>query len=256
MRFLDQMHNNIQLPDNPQRIISLVPSITELLFDLGLDEEIVGVTDYCILPEEKVRTRTKIGGVKKFKFQIIDDIRPDLIIGNREENYPEGIYRLQERYPVWMSDITSITDALWMIKEIGTIVNRSSKAGDLIREIKEGLDNLPKFPSIPTAYLIWKDPFMVAARQTFINEMMKKCGFRNIFNKMNRYPKIELNKLVGANLLLLSSEPYSFEDSDVNFFVTNFPGSIVKKIDGKIFSWYGSHMRKAPGYFINLRGNL
>jgi len=254
IRFTDQMGNIIQIHEYPRRIISLVPSITELLFDLGLDEEIVGITNYCTLPEDKVRNRTKVGGVKQFNFQVIEDLRPDLIIGNREENYREGIYHLQEKYPVWMSDITTIKEALGMARGVGSIVNRSVAVEDLIRETIEGLDNLPDFPPLKTAYLIWKDPLMAAAGRTFINEMLKKCGFINIFNEKTRYPEIELNELTSANTILLSSEPYPFNDSDVEFFATSFPKSIVKKIDGKIFSWYGSHMRKAPGYFVNLRG--
>ena len=169
MKFRDQMGNTIVLPEYPKRIISLVPSLTELLFDLGLDEEIIGITDYCVLPKDKVKNRVKIGGPKQFDFPIIDTLKPDLLIGNMEENYQAGILHLQEKYPVWMSDITTLTDMLEAISGIGAVTGRMDEADRINREISGRMDRLPQFKPLKAAYLIWKDPLMADRKSTRLN---------------------------------------------------------------------------------------
>ena len=249
MEFTDQLGNTIRLSKYPENIISLVPSLTELLFDLGLDDEIKGVTGYCVLPENKVAGRAKVGGTKQFNFQIIDELKPDLIIGNKEENYPEGIRRLQEKYPVWMSDVITIEDALQMIRSVGQLVNRNGNAEQLIDEINISLDQLEFYPPLKVAYLIWKDPYMVAAGGTFIDEMLQKCGFLNIFENKKGYPKIVLDELGEAEVILLSSEPYPFIAEDIENIRKRCSAKRVCLVDGAMFSWYGSHMKKAADYF-------
>lgn len=253
MEFLDQLGNTVCLSKYPQRIISLVPSLTELLFDLGLDNEVVGVTLHCLFPEHKVASRVKIGGIKQFDFHAIDNLKPDLLIGNKEENYKEGILRLQDKYPVWMSDIVTIDDALRMIKGVGAIVNRTKHADQLIKEIIVELDTLPIFLPIKVAYLIWNNPYMVAAGGTFINEMLHICGFINIFDHKCRYPQIDMDELTDADVILLSSEPYSFTAKDIDPFRRRFPHHKVLLVDGMMFSWYGSRLKYAPRYLKDLR---
>ncbi len=255
MKTLDQLGNTINLSSYPKRVISLVPSLTELLFDLGLDEEIVGITAYCVLPEEKVSGRVKVGGTKQFDFKIIDDLKPDLIIGSKEENDQEAIRRLQERYPVWISHVVTIEDALEMIKAVGTLVNRRADADQLVREINKGMGALPAFRPMRAAYLIWKNPYMVAAGATFINEMLRKCGYLNLFENQRRYPQIILDDLNDAEVILLSSEPYPFTSEDVDFFTARNPYQRVYLVNGKMFSWYGSRMKYALAYFKKLRSS-
>ncbi len=256
MKFRDQMGNTIVLPEYPKRIISLVPSLTELLFDLGLDEEIIGVTDFCISPENKVKNRVKIGGPKHFDFQIIDTLKPDLMIGNMEENYQAGILRLQKKYPVWMSDITTLMDMLEAISGIGAVTGRMDEADRINREISGRMDRLPRFKPLKAAYLIWKDPLMAAGGNTFINEMMKRCGFINIFSNLNRYPVIQINELSDAEIIVLSSEPYPFSTSDREYFMQEFPRIDVVIVDATMFSWYGSHILYSADYFTKLRNTL
>lgn len=247
---------NINSGEYPQRIISLVPSLTELLFDLGLDKEIVGVTDYCISPEKQVVTKTRIGGPKEFNFQLIDDLEPDLIIGNKEENYREGIRKLQEKYTVWMSDVITIDDALNMIRSLGRLVNRCHNAERLIGEIQTGFSSL-NFPSKrEVAYLIWKNPYMAAGGNTFIQEMLQRCGFANRFERKSRYPRIASEDLERAEIILLSSEPYPFTAEDVELFGKQYPKQAICLVDGTMFSWYGSRMKQAPAYFHRLRKAL
>lgn len=252
MVFLDQMGNHVHLNHIPRRIISLVPSITELLFDLGLDEEVIGVTRHCILPVEKVSGRTIIGDVKDFNFQMIDDLRPDLIIGNKEENYKEGIMKLQEKYPVWMSEIYTLEDALEMIRSVGGLIGRPGEAGALAENISSSLNGLDLQPKIKTAYLIWNKPCMAAGGSTFINEMLEKAGLDNVFADRDRYPVILLEDLTAAEVILLSSEPWTFSVAEKQAFRREFAGKKVLDVDGLMFSWYGSRLRFSAEYFINL----
>lgn len=256
LHFIDQMGHKVQLSAYPKRIISLVPSITEMLFDLGLDREVVGVTQYCIFPENKVDLCTKTGGPKEFDFSVIDALKPDLIIGDKEENYAEGIHQLQQKYPVWVSNIRSVDDALNMIKEIGKLVNRQEESEYLIKIIDAGLSSLSNRPVMKAAYLIWKNPYMAVGSDTFIHAMLERCGFINIFANRQRYPEIHLDELKESEVILLSSEPYSFTFEDIEFFRTRYPDHLVSFVDGTIFSWYGSRLQYASAYIKSFREKL
>lgn len=223
--FKDQMGNTIFLSQIPRRIVSLVPSQTELLFDLGLNEEVAGITSFCLHPKEKCLRKTKIGGTKKFKFDMIDKLNPDLVIGNKEENYREGIEELKLKYPVWMSDIITLEDAFCMIKSIGEMVGKSESADDMISEIKAKMDQLRDQSGIKVAYFIWKKPYMAAGGNTFIDEMLKKCGFINVFKEWDRYPVVTVEQIKEAKpeAILLSSEPYTFKEKHLSEFKGKFP---------------------------------
>lgn len=256
MEFKDQMNNTIRLDKYPSRIISLVPSQTELLFDLGLDAGIVGVTRYCIYPYDKTDKKVKIGGPKKFQFEVIDKLQPDLIIGNKEENYPEGINKLQEKYPVWMSDIATLEDALLMIWGVGELVNKGENARQIIDEIKMRMDRLESYPLMKVVYFIWKDPYMVAGGNTFITNMLYKCGLINIFSSTGSYPKVTLDQIDEAEVILLSSEPYPFSQQDIEIFRKKYPNLPVLLVDGTMFSWYGSRLKYAATYYRTLREKI
>ncbi|MDB5262009.1 MAG: iron transporter, partial [Adhaeribacter sp.] len=188
--FIDQLSDNIFLPQPPSRIISLVPSQTELLFHLGLGEKIVGVTKYCVHPKQAVKTKTKIGGTKNFDLELIQALQPDLIIGNKEENYLVGIMQLKEKYPVWMSDIFNLPDALAMIKGIGQITQTQVMANNLGQAITQEFAQLSAYGTIPAAYFIWRKPYMGVGNNTFIHEMLKVAGFQNVFGQVSRYPAV------------------------------------------------------------------
>lgn len=254
----DQMGQTVHLPHPPRRIISLVPSQTELLFDLGLDEEIVGVTRFCVHPQEKCAARSVIGGTKQFNFERIDELQPDLIIGNKEENYEKGIERLCEKYPVWMSDVVTLVDAYGMIETIGAMVGRPEAAADLVLRIRQGIEDLPPWPRLRVAYLIWRKPYMVAGHRTFVHEMLHKAGFVNVFGHLRRYPEVSAVQIRQArpDVLLLSSEPFPFSEKYLPEFDARFPEIPAALVDGQIFSWYGSRLLKVPPYFHKLRKRL
>ncbi len=260
--FTDQLGNHITINYPPKRIVSLVPSQTELLFDLGLDEEVIGLTKFCIHPIEKFAAKQKVGGTKNLKIEIIRELKPDLIIGNKEENSKADIQLLQQEFPVWMSDIYNLQDALQTIADIGALVDRQPEATYLNHLIGAGFRDLQtlaleKAIDKTAAYLIWKDPYMLAGSATFINDILQKIGLHNVIME-NRYPEIELSQLKTMNceLVFLSSEPYPFKEKHVDEIQLALPNAKVMLVDGEMFSWYGSRLVKAVQYFFEFQNQL
>lgn len=263
MKFIDQLGNVIELSSPPKRLISLVPSQTELLFHLGLDEEIVGITRYCIHPKDKVAGKTKIGGTKRFDIEKIKSLKPDLIIGNKEENYLEGIEELQKHFPVWLSDIYNLQDALAMMNELCRLTGKEPEGKVLIAQIESAFKEYvppvsPNYPKPTAAYFIWRRPYMVAAGNTFIDSMLSTFGVQNVFGHLERYPEINTEMLGEAkpDYIFLSTEPYSFSERHIPEFHALSPLSRVVLADGEMFSWYGSRLLLAPVYFRNLWSGL
>ena len=243
----------------PQRIVSLVPSQTELLSHLGLDEVVIGITKYCVHPGEWLNKKMLVGGTKNINIGLIESIQPDLIIANKEENIKEQVEALANNYQVWVSDVTDLSSALHMIRDIGALTNTSDQALQLVSEINSGFGALPlKIPAIPAAYLIWRKPYMTIGGDTFINDMMHRCGLRNVFEKEKRYPAItvEMLKDSGCHVLLLSTEPYPFKQQHVIELQQQLPGMKILLVDGELFSWYGSRLLKTPGYLQSLQQHI
>lgn len=259
MTITDQMARTIALPQPPRRIISLVPSQTEFLADLGLEEEVIGITKFCVYPREWFQTKQRIGGTKTLNLNKIAALQPDLIIGNKEENERSQIEELERHFPVWMSDIVHLEDALDMMRRVGTLVGKSEKAESLVHRIEGGFEGLKSQPKMlrRAAYFIWRKPYMVAARGTFVHEMLERAGFENVFADRLRYPEITPDELVAASpeVILLSSEPYPFAEKHFGAFQEICPAARIQLVDGEMFSWYGSRLQYAPEYFRRLRKN-
>ncbi|MCB0706948.1 MAG: ABC transporter substrate-binding protein [Saprospiraceae bacterium] len=252
------MNRRVEIPFPPKRIISLVPSQTELLASLGLEQEVIGITKFCVHPEKWFRTKTRVGGTKDFKLERITQLRPDLIIGNKEENDRKKIRSLSRDFPIWMSDILNFEQAVQMIRSIGEICDREKQAGAMADQILQRFADLQSFPPLRTAYFIWQNPFMVAASDTFINDMLQKLGLENVFGRKKRYPEISAADLQQQQpeLILLSSEPYPFGQKHIDAFRDLCPRAVIKLVDGTLFSWYGSRLLEAPNYFEFLRKSI
>ena len=243
----------------PQKIISLVPSLTELLSYFNLDKEVIGITKFCVHPDKWFTAKTRVGGTKNINIDLIKKLNPDLVIANREENVKEQIEGLAKEFDVWVTDVNTFEDALLMINDIGELTHKGIDASKLIKGINSNFSQLktPKKLS-PTCYLIWQDPYMTIGGDTFINDMMKYCGFQNIFENHVRYPEISTEQLSTSNcqLILLSSEPYPFKQKHVDELQKTLPGKKIILVDGEMFSWYGSRLLLAPEYFKNLINSL
>ena len=256
--YIDQMNRAVDIPFTPKKIISIVPSQTELLFDLGLGEEIIGITKFCVHPIDKIKRKPKIGGTKALNIKLIKELKPDLIIGNKEENEKDQIEELMQYFPVWMSDISDLGSAVDMIQKVGQLVDRQQKANLITSTISTSFDDLNiKSPSLKVAYLIWRKPYIVAGKGTFIDDMLKRCGLRNAFEQ-ERYPEVFPGQIVDADpdLVFLSSEPYPFTDRHITEFQALVPHAKIQLVDGELFSWYGSKLLQAPEYFKQLIASI
>jgi len=251
-RFTDMMGRVIQLPGIPQRIVSLVPSQTELLYSLGLNQEVVGQTLFCVHPQEMHLQKPRIGGTKKLLIDKITALTPDLIIGNKEENDRGQMEQLMQKLPVWMSDIKDLPSALIMIEKIGELVGKSSEAMQLSSQIQTEFNALLVQPEvIDCLYLIWREPWMAAGEDTFINDMLHRIGRRNVLEKGSRYPSLTNEEIgiLAPKEILLSSEPYPFKERHIQELQEILPKANIRLVDGEMFSWYGSRLLHATNYF-------
>lgn len=253
MQVTDQLQRIVNIPDKPERIVSLVPSQTELLCDLGLENRLAGITRFCVHPEQVFQTKPRVGGTKNIDHEKISSISPDLIIANKEENQPGDIEILEKRFPVWVSDVNDLDSAIDMIRSIGIMTQKHSEAEHLTESILSGFSNLKKSTPLKVIYLIWNQPFMTIGSDTFIHDMISRCGWINVFSDRSRYPAITDEDIIRseADLLLLATEPYPFSQKHADELSARFniPAMIV---DGEYFSWYGSRMTGTPSYLQQL----
>jgi ABC-type Fe3+-hydroxamate transport system substrate-binding protein len=249
--FTDMTGREVIIDGIPKRIISVVPSQTELLYDLGLDDEVVGITKFCVHPDEWFRNKKRVGGTKTLHADIIRLLNPDLIIANKEENTREEIEALAAEFPVWISDIKTVEQGLEMIMSVGEITGRPGEAADIVSRVKDGFADLEHAGGErrKIAYYIWRGPWMCAGSDTFISDMTDRMGWVNVVTD-TRYPTIEPSALKdsGVELILLSSEPYPFKEKHIQEIKDMLPGVSVALVDGEMFSWYGSRMLRATKY--------
>ncbi len=261
--YVDQTNHRLELPTVPQKIISLVPSQTELLADLGLTEKLVGITKYCIYPPDIFLSVKHVGGTKTFDIEKIKQLKPDLIIGNKEENPKEHIEELRKYFPVWTSNIGNLHEALESIHCIGEMTGAHEKAAEMISRITAGFNEVDQSKQQITQpkrclYMIWKKPYMAAGGDTFINDMLYRCGLDNVLYYKNRYPELssEEVKALKPEVILLSSEPYPFREKHMVEFKKLCPQALILNVSGEFFSWYGSRLLEAPTYFKQLQNRI
>lgn len=258
IKYQDQMNRTIRLGQFPKRIVSLVPSQTELLCDLGLKDLLVGVTKFCVHPHQIKKEVTVVGGTKQIHINKIKQLQPDIILCNKEENTKDIVEACEGICPVHVSDIYTLDDSLQLIEQYGKLFNCEKRAQELVELIRLKKNDFEAYIKgkrcFKTAYFIWKSPWMVAANNTFINYLMALQGFENQFGHLKRYPDIELSEenLSGVELVLLSSEPYPFKEEHKDYLKTVIPNAKILLVDGEMFSWYGSRLIKAFDYFKNL----
>ena len=251
---IDPTGHRVIVEDFPKRIVSLVPSQTELLADLGLDSEVVGITRFCVHPKGWLKEKTKVGGTKNVNPKRVRSLEPDLILANKEENVKEQVEALREICPVWTSDVKTIEDSIQLITDFGFLTGRKDEADELKKNVEHQLSLCPSVsPRRSGLYLIWKDPWMAAGSDTFIHQMMDLAGLDNILNNEMRYPTLDLSNLnKKPEVVLLSSEPYPFSQEHITEIKKVLPEAEVLLVDGEMFSWYGSRMQYALPYLTEV----
>jgi ABC-type Fe3+-hydroxamate transport system substrate-binding protein len=254
----DQTGNTFSVTGTPRRIVSVVPSQTELLYDLGLSSEVAGITKFCVHPESWFRTKLRVGGTKSLNIELIRSLQPDLVIANKEENEKSQIEALAKEFHVWTSDIRTLDDARRMIFSIGELTGHTPEASVIVQSIDSAFNALKcileKKRPLRAAYFIWNEPLMAAGGDTFISSMLQAAGLQNAFGNWTRYPEVTDEELKAASpdAIFLSSEPYPFNEKHAEGFRKKFPVAKVVCVDGELFSWYGSRLMHAPAYFLKL----
>ncbi|MDQ0476877.1 ABC transporter substrate-binding protein [Chryseobacterium sp. MDT2-18] len=235
------------------KIISLVPSITETLFDFGLTaDEVIGRTKFCIHPLNLMRNVEIIGGTKNLNIEKIKSLQPDLIIANKEENEKLQVEELMKYFKVWVTDIETLEDNQNFISELGSLLNKEISAQNFNQKINSVFNDIKVSSPKKIAYLIWRNPYMTVGSDTFINEVLQESGFENLFKNRKRYPEISVEELKEADLIFLSSEPFPFQQKHIDELQKEMPTKEIILVDGEAFSWFGTHLMKVDNYLKDL----
>lgn len=256
----DQLDRILNISETPKRIISLVPSQTELLVDLGLEDSIVGITKFCVHPKHLKTSKTIVGGTKSVHLDRIKALKPDVILCNKEENTQAMIWELEQIAPVHISDIETLADNIELIEMYGVLFDKMDVSSRLVTAIQqkhsEFIEFIKEKPTQSVVYFIWKDPWMIAAKQTFIETLLSLNHFEIFHSELDRYPEIKLKINPHVNTVFLSTEPYPFKAEHKSEVQGYFPNAKIQIVDGEMFSWYGSRLVKAFDYFKTLHGQI
>lgn len=259
MIFYDQLQRPLIFKQVPQRIVSLVPSLTELLVDLGLKDKLVGVTKFCVHPQSIRKEKIVVGGTKEVHFDKIKSLQPDLVICNKEENTLEIVAELEKFTQVHISEVISLHDCLQLIGLYGSLFKVETKSTRITQQLNSKSNDFKSYiaqrPLKKVAYFIWRNPYMVAANHTFINHTLELNGFENVFANRERYPEVELEAIPELDYILLSSEPYPFSSKHIPEFEKYISKAKIKIVDGEYFSWYGTRLLAAFDYYKKLHEN-
>jgi len=257
LKINDQLNRIIVLQNKPKRIVSLVPSQTEMLVDLGLENSLVGITKFCIHPKNLRKIKTVVGGTKQVNYAKIKALNPDFILCNKEENTPEMVAKLQQIAPTYVSDILNLSDFYRFSNDLGKIFTPNPNFTNLITQLKKKETDFREFiqasttKKVKVAYLIWANPYMVVGNTNFIDYMLQLNGWKNIFDSKPRYPVISLEELKETDYVLLSSEPFPFKEKHIEQ-IQQYTKAKIINVDGEMFSWFGTRILKAFEYFKDL----
>jgi len=254
----------IELVRPPRRIVSLVPSITETLCRLGLADALVGITVYCVEPREVVSTKIRIGGEKNPDLEKIRGLEPDLVIANIEENLRDHVETLRSwSIPVWVTYPRTVAEGIRLIADLGSVTGTEARATEMLGEIEPLYERVvtaaARRPPVAVFYPIWRGPYMTINRDTYIHDMLRVCGGRNVFaDRSERYPAVTLDEVAAQRpaVILLPDEPFRFRRAHLADFSGYADVPAVREgrihlVDGKPFSWHGPRiadaLRRLPG---------
>jgi ABC-type Fe3+-hydroxamate transport system substrate-binding protein len=240
-----------------RRIVSLVPSLTEALFALGLGDRVVGVTDWCVHPAEALAGRPRVGGTKNPRIGAILELAPDLVLANREENTRRDVARLEAAgVAVWVTYPRTVRDAAALLRELAQL-------GAPPRALRERVEPLEaevaraeaSRPARATRFFcpVWRRPWMAVGADTYAHDLLELCGGENVFRERSerRYPIVETSELLRARpeVILLPDEPYAFGPHDVadlaRLDVPAARDGRIHLVDGTLVSWYGPRTLRA-----------
>lgn len=254
---VDQIGRKLEVEKTPQKVISLVPSLTELMLDLGV--ELIGRTKFCVHPAEQVNLIPTYGGTKNPKVADIKASEADLVIANKEENNADDVDELSKDKTVFTTDISNMEDTLDFVQQISGILEVQEKGQEISQKLRYWVETQKTNGSdTKILYMIWREPWMAAASGTYIDDMIQKMGWQNVLADKTRYPKIDTQELqhLDPDFVLLSSEPYPFEKKHIAEIQEIFPDAKILLVDGEAFSWYGSRLLKKTSYLKDLKKTI
>ncbi len=247
----DQIGRILKLERKPRRIISLVPSLTELAAEFAGEDSIIGLTTWCVHPKGLKESKTIIGGTKNVNVELVRQLQPDLILANKEENIEEQIEILAKDFPVYVSDVRDLKSARGLIKEMGNLLQADEKAHVYLHQATEALSKMDKSEGSFLIF-IWNKPFMVAGPDSYISALLEAKGFKNAAPNGSRYPELSWEEVqrLKPKYIFLSSEPYPFKSADtIEFHKARFT---CKILDGEMLTWYSHRLAKSLNYINRL----
>jgi len=263
----DALGRLLTVRQRPERIVSLVPSLTETLFAFGLEREIVGVTRFCVEPRRGVAGKTKVGGTKALDVAKIKALEPDLVVASAEENSPEDVTRLIDQgCSVFVTLVTSVESAIDLLRQLATITGTTAAARPIIQGAKEALAFVRAASAgrepVRVFCPIWRNPYMTCGRGTYMHDVITVCGGRNVFGeRQERYPRLELAEMAALDpqVILLPSEPYCFtkrHKADFRAFaeVTAVKNGHIFFVEGRVLTWYGPRIAQSLSEVKRLLG--
>ncbi|MBW7925144.1 MAG: ABC transporter substrate-binding protein [Burkholderiaceae bacterium] len=246
------------------RIVSLVPSLTELLCQLGLREQLVGRTGFCIHPRDALRDVPRVGGTKDVDIERVRALAPTHVVVNVDENEKPVVDRIAELGPeIVVTHPITVDDNLALIESFGERFDVHAVAQRIADRQREAVHRVGtrRFAPVDVLYLIWKDPWMSIGRETFIAHMLAAVGLRSVVTEAQpRYPQVDDPSIDarGACVVLLSSEPYRFLERHRLALQRASARStpMFATIDGEMTSWYGTRAIDGLHYLLGYRDAL
>jgi len=264
---VDASGERVEVPLSPRRVVSLVPSVTETLFALGLGDRLVGVTEWCEHPADRVVSLPKVGGTKNPDQAAIDRLAPDLVLANLEENRAIDVKRMRERgLTVWVDFPRTVDDAVRQIAWLARLGASEAAARRLLDPIERRIElarSTSRARPLRGFIAIWRDPWMSVGRDTYAHDLLALVGIENVLaERAERYPRVTLEEVAALDpeIVLLPSEPYRFTDDDARALIASGPlantsaarAGAIHSIDGTLPFWHGPRIERA----IDVLGEL
>lgn len=237
---VDALGRSHRFQEEPARVVSLVPSLTETLFDLGAGDAVIGVTDFCVFPEAAA-ARAIVGGTKTPDLALIRELRPDLVHMNLEENLERHASAIEEFAPVFVSEPKSVDDVISLLLALGAIHRRATQAELWAAQIEGELSEMEGEP-FTFACPIWKNPWMWCGGDTYVSNLVATAGGLSILHERARYPSIEAESVLamGPNVIFLPDEPYAFTEEDAAELRARSRSRVIGPFPGHLFTWHGT----------------
>ena len=235
--FRDVLGREFDFPQPPRRVVSLVPSLTETLFDLGAGDVVVGITDFCIFPEGLERPR--IGGTKTPSVARIRQLEPDLVYVNLEENLKRHADEISTFAPVFATEPKTVDDVGSLITLLGSIHQCEKRATELTEQLPPNRKPRTDFSFVVP---IWKTPWMWCGGDTYVSDLVESVGGRNLLGERSRYPTIDRDEVLALapDVVFLPDEPYLFTDADAEQLRGTTRARIIGPFPGHLFTWHGT----------------